>query len=52
MKYIDMQYALNYAQQSWQLKINSFLKNWSYKKNLQSFLQRIDSWEKEEYFDD
>ncbi len=51
-KYIDMQYALNYAQQSWQLKINSLLENWLYKKNSQSFLQRIDSWEKEEYFDD
>ncbi len=51
-KYIDMQHALNYAQQSWQLKTNLSLENWSYKKSLQSFLQRINSWEKEEYFDD
>jgi len=26
-KYIDMQHALNYAQQNWQLKTNSFLEN-------------------------
>ncbi len=32
--------------------MNSFLKNQSHKKSLQSFLQRIDDWEKEEYFDD
>ncbi len=51
MKYIDMQYASNYAQQSWQLKMNSLLENWSYKKSLQSFLQRINDWEKEKYFD-
>ncbi len=52
MKYIDMQHALNYAQQSRQLKTNSSLKNWSHKKSLQSSLQRINNWEKEEYFDD
>ncbi len=52
MKYIDTQHALNYAQQSWQLKTNLSLKNWSHKKSLQSFLQRINNWEKEEYFDD
>ncbi len=51
-KYIDMQHALNYAQQNQQLKTNSFLKNWLHKKSLQSFLQRINDWEKEEYFDD
>ncbi len=27
MKYIDMQHALNYAQQNQQLKINLFLEN-------------------------
>ena len=52
MKYIDMQYALNYAQQSQQSKTNSLLENWSHKKNSQSFLQRIDNQEKEEYFND
>jgi len=52
MKYIDMQHALNYAQQSQQLKTNSLLKNWSHKKNLQSFSQKINSWEKKRYFDD
>ncbi len=52
MKYINIQYTLNYAQQSWQLKTNSLLENWSYKKSLQSFLQRINDREKEEYFDD
>ncbi len=52
MKYIDMQHALNYVQQNQQLKTNSFFKNQSHKKNLQSFLQRINSWEKEKYFDD
>ncbi len=50
-KYINMQHVLNYAQQSWQLKTNSSFKNWLHKKSLQSFLQRINSWEKEEYFD-
>ncbi len=52
MKYIDMQHASNYAQQSQQLKTNSFLENWSHKKSLQSSLQRINNREKEEYFDD
>ncbi len=52
MKYINMQHALNYAQQNQQLKMNSLLENQSHKKNSQSFLQRIDNWEKEEYFDD
>jgi len=47
-----MQHASNYVQQSQQLKTNSSFKNQSYKKNLQSFLQRINSQEKEEYFDD
>jgi len=51
-KYIDMQHASNYAQQSQQSKINSLLKNWLHKKNLQSSLQRINSWEKEKYFND
>ncbi len=51
-KYIDMQHALNYAQQNWQLKMNSFLENWLYKKSLQNSLQRINDWEKEEYFND
>ncbi len=52
MKYIDMQHALNYAQQSQQLKMNSSFKNWLYKKSLQSFLQRINNQEKEKYFND
>ncbi len=52
MKYINMQHASNYAQQSWQLKTNSLLENQSHKKSLQSSSQRINSWEKEEYFDD
>ncbi len=52
MKYINMQHVLKYAQQSQQLKMNLFLKNWLHKKSLQSFLQRINSWEKEEYFND
>ncbi len=51
-KYIDMQHALNYAQQSWQLKTNSSFENWSHKKNLQNSLQRINDQEKEEYFND
>ncbi len=34
MKYINMQHALNYAQQSQQLKTNLLLKNQSHKKNL------------------
>ncbi len=51
-KYIDTQHASNYAQQNQQSKTNSSLENWSHKKNSQSFLQRIDSQEKEEYFDD
>jgi len=33
------------------LKINSFLENQLQKKNLQSFSQRINNREKEEYFD-
>ena len=52
MKYIDMQHALNYAQQNQQLKMNSFFENQSHKKNLQSSLQRINNQEKEEYFYD
>ncbi len=52
MKYIDMQHALNYAQQNQQLKINSFFENQSHKKNLQSSLQRINNQEKEKYFYD
>ncbi len=52
MKYINTQHALNYAQQSQQSKTNSFLENWSHKKSSQSSLQRINSQEKEEYFDD
>ena len=51
MKYINMQHASNYAQQSQQLKINSSFKNWSHKKSLQSSLQRINNREKEKYFD-
>ncbi len=42
-KYIDMQHALNYAQQSRQLKMNSSLENWSHKKSSQSFSQKIDN---------
>ncbi len=41
MKYIDIQHTSNYAQQSQQLKTNSFFKNWSHKKSLQNFLQKI-----------
>ncbi len=52
MKYIDTQHALNYAQQSQQLKTNSSLKNQSHKKSSQSSLQKINDQEKEEYFDD
>ncbi len=52
MKYINTQHASNYAQQNWQLKTNLFLEDQSHKKSLQSSLQRIDSWEKEEYSDD
>jgi len=51
-KYINMQYALNYAQQSWQLKTNSSFENQSHKKSSQSSLQKINNQEKEEYFDD
>jgi len=47
-----MQYALNYAQQSWQLKTNSSFENQSHKKSSQSSLQKINNQEKEEYFDD
>ena len=52
MKYIDMQHASNYAQQSQKLKTNSFFKDWLYKKSLQNFLQRINNQEKEKYSDD
>jgi len=52
MKYIDTQHALNYAQQSQQLKTNSSLKNQSHKKSSQSSLQKINDQEKEEYFND
>ena len=51
-KYIDTQHVLNYAQQNRQLKMNLLLENWSHKKNSQSSLQRINSREKEKYFDD
>jgi len=47
-----MQHASNYAQQNQQLKTNSSLENQSYKKSLQSFLQKINNQEKEEYFND
>jgi len=47
-----MQHASNYAQQNQQLKTNSSLENQSYKKSLQSFLQKINNREKEEYFND
>ncbi len=52
MKYIDMQHASNYAQQSQKLKTNLFFKDWLYKKSLQNFLQRINNQEKEKYSDD
>ena len=48
----NMQHASNYAQQNQQLKTNSSLENQSYKKSLQSFLQKINNREKEEYFND